>query len=81
MAPAFAPDAIASEPGTYVTPAGSGSVRTVLIDVSLPVFTTLIAYSSTSPATIEPPFTSVTDFVDVLKSGRNVEMLVIHPPR
>src|SRR5688572_32790422 len=65
-----------SEPGTKLTPAGSGSVRTTSIASSLPVLTAWIVYSITSPASSTPPSTSTADLVDVVKSGRKSEIEV-----
>ena len=70
FAPMFAPAVTASEPGTYVTPAGIASVSTTPIALSLPLLIAVSAYSSTSPAIATPPLTSVTVLVEVAKFGR-----------
>ncbi len=62
-------------------PAGTTSVTTVPAESSLPVLATTMVYSRSSPAATTPPFTSLTDFVDVVKSGLKVEIDVTNAPR
>ncbi len=81
--PLLGPAVTRIDPGTNESPTGSGSFRTTLVAVSLPVLVAEIVYSMVSPGSTAPPgcaLMSVNVFVAPPKSGLYVEMEVTNPP-
>ncbi len=79
LSPALAP-LIRREPGTKLTPKGSGSTTATSMAVSLPTLVAKTLYSTTSPSRRSPPLRSVQVFWVPRKLGSSVEMDMANMP-